>query len=647
MSHRFLLGISCFTALSFPITALSQPNLPKVEFSRDSYLINENVGDSKVLTLIRSNGDLSKPSTVKLIIGADTTATDKIDYDSSKIVLTVEFKPGESIKTISVPIVNDNIVEEKESINFAISEVQGAQLGSQITASLEITDIDNSKLPNAIRFALVNGVIEYVNNTQQAAIDLEWNLLPLEGNTQLKKEIQANYPKSKAVTCLINNEDLTAQKWVKNLAGDLMCREYLEDAFRTKNLNNLQGNEFENFWTERSDLSNGYNRIVKSKLSKAQYFGILRDYSQIKLLLLSEGINIFLDVEGTPKPRGEFPQVFSKDIKWEIKIYRFSADDSTNFYRFTAKATVNRFKLAFPVPSSTPFKPLPQAKISIAFKGSPGLIQPNLATLPFGIELANRDTTPTLQETKTETELITTLGYFFNLKNADFGKLVNNNFLGNLQNTSIITGGLISDKAVDSLVGINTKFTDLGDVKIGGLIGIGLNNNNPLFVGPSLSYGGLTFAAGARVSSKNDTVNFDTSGLISLDLSQALGGQQPNQRNIEVGEQVGGGNWGVPSDEISKDLALVDLSISEATVATLQKGLNTQQVYLVKTKDCSKENLLPGKQAQKLVKKLDSQLLFMPRGFYQFQDINGKSFEIPGRNSITACPATGVIKLKL
>jgi hypothetical protein len=225
------------------------------------------------------------------------------------------------------------------------------------------------------------------------------------------------------------------------------------------------------------------------------------------------------------------------------------------------------------------------------------------------------------------------------LNNADFGKLVSNNLLGNLQNASIVTGGLISDKSVDSLVGIDTKFADLGDVKLGGLIGIGLNNNNPLFVGPSLSYAGLTFAAGARVSSKNDTVKFDPSGLISLDLSQALGGQQPNQKKIVVDKSIVGGNWGVASDEISKNLSLVNWEVTEDTV----KNLKGVPVYLVNIKDCNKKDLQSDQQAKILVKKADPQLRFIPRGIYQFQDQDGKPYKIPGIDKdITSCQAQGV-----
>jgi Calx-beta domain len=669
MLQRFCISIPFLVALTFPVAALSQPTVPTVSFTKPVYSVNEHneLGNNGVgkITIIRNNGDLSKSSNVILKIMEDSTAKPPEDYTVPDS-LTIKFEPGESSKTISITIKNDDIVEGKETINFVIEKVEGAQLGSQMTTTLEINDIDTSKLPNAIRFALANGVIEYANHALQGTIDLQWDLLPLEKNNQLKRELLINRDNN-TITCRIHNQDLVEAKWIRNLSED--CSKYLKGAFKVENLSSIGGKEFQSFWTEKQNgndnkSKNGYSIVTESGITASQYFGLLRDYSQIKMLLTSKGIRISFDIEGEQRPQGEFPRTFDKDINWEIKIYRFlvgnkqaSDEKKIYLYRFTARAIVDRFKLVFPVTDSTN-EISSKAKIGVAFEGSPGFGKLILPAEEFNIKAIKRssDSIGDLKATNAESEFFTSLGSFFNLKSTEFGKLVSNN-LGKIQNTSIVAGGLVSNRSVDSLVGVNIKFSDLGDVKLGALIGVGINNGNPLFLGPSLTYSGLTLSAGARASSINDTVRFDPSALISLDLSQALGGAPTNQQTFKVDKDKVGGNWGVASDEISKDLALVDFQGKLPDKFKDRTKNGKDKYYLVNFESCGIKPLpLPdGQQAIITIADLDnkeeSKLRFVPRGHYQWQveDDNKKRTEytIPGFEYVDFCPAEGVISYKL
>jgi hypothetical protein len=680
MLHRFLMGVTVWTLSSLNCGVLAQANLlnspnnsgntnnvnlPTIEFSRPSYLVTENAGDSKVVTLVRT-GDLSKPSTVTLVITPESTAKDGEDYDSNKIELTVTFKAGEARQTITVPIKNDGDLEEKETIIFAINNVNNAKLGSQANTTLEITDIDTSKLPNAIRFEIVNGIIEYVNNAQQATIALQWSLLPFERNTQLIKAVQENYPDSKPVTCLIRNEDLGTSQLIDRLSKD--CQDSLVDAFRVANINALKqalseqfvikssvdssekgtspvrrtvrkGGEFENFWA--TDGGKGQSLVLTSGISAAQYFGAFRDYLNLKLLLSSKGISYSFNVSGNPQPQGEFPRISDRGITWEIKIYRFRVAKDTNLYRFTAKAVFEPFNLVFPASrsSSDPKNP-PQATTIITFKtseGTIGILEPNLTATPFNLVLspATEKEIDALKASNSDQELITILSYFFN---PDLGKIVSNNFLGQLQNVSIITGGLISDNYVDSLIGVNSQLTTIGDAKVGALIGIGLTNNSPLFVGPSLSYSIFTASVGARVSSQNESTRVDPAGLISFDLSQVIGGRQ-QIKEVEIdGSQVGG-NWGVASDEISKNLALVYWTkpVSED---------DKNSIILVNTKDCDDKSIPLENQAKiPLATFVNSKLIFIPKGKYEYQRPLGN--KVPERpRPLDVCNAQGVNRIE-
>jgi hypothetical protein len=679
MLHRFLMGVTVWTLSSLNCGVLAQANLlnspnnsgntnnvnlPTIEFSRPSYLVTENAGDSKVVTLVRT-GDLSKPSTVTLVITPESTAKDGEDYDSNKIELTVTFKAGEARQTITVPIKNDGDLEEKETIIFAINNVNNAKLGSQANTTLEITDIDTSKLPNAIRFEIVNGIIEYVNNAQQATIALQWSLLPFEGNTQLIKALRENYPDSKPVTCSIRNEDLGTSQLIDRLSKD--CQDYLVDAFRVANINALKqalseqfvlkssvdrekgtspvrsavrkGGEFENFWA--TDGGEGYDFVFNKRggISTAQYFGALRDYLNIKLLLSSNGISYSFDVSGSPQPQGEFPRISNQGIKWEIKIYRFKVAKVPEIYlyRFTAKALIEPFNLVFPASrsSSDPKNP-PKATTIITFKtseGTIGILEPNLTATPFDLVLspATEEKIEALKASNSDQELITILSYFFN---PDLGKIVSNNFLGQLQNVSIITGGLISDNYVDSLIGVNSQLTTIGDAKVGALLGVGLTNNSPLFVGPSLSYSIFTASVGARVSSQNESIRVDPAGLISFDLSQVVGGRQ-QIKEVKIDQNQVGGNWGEASDKISKNLALVYWT---KTVSEDDKN----SIILVNTTDCDDQSIPLENQAKipwKTV--IDSKVIFIPTGKYEYQRPLGN--KVPERpRPLDVCNAQGV-----
>ena len=56
---------------------------------------------------------------------------------------TVTFAPGEVLKTITIPVVDDTLVEGDETVNLSLSNATGgATLGVTSAATLTITDND-------------------------------------------------------------------------------------------------------------------------------------------------------------------------------------------------------------------------------------------------------------------------------------------------------------------------------------------------------------------------------------------------------------------------------------------------------------------------------------------------------------------------
>lgn len=134
-------------ALSF---AMQTPNT--IQFSSASQSGSESSG-AAVITVTRS-GSLSAAATVNYatsdIAGlqactlANTRASERCDYVTS--VGTVRFAAGEATKTITIPIINDVLVEGNETFTIRLSNATGGSLGSPSIAT--VTIVDNDLVPS-------------------------------------------------------------------------------------------------------------------------------------------------------------------------------------------------------------------------------------------------------------------------------------------------------------------------------------------------------------------------------------------------------------------------------------------------------------------------------------------------------------------
>src|SRR5947199_608691 len=118
------------------LNALGQA--PVVQFDSATYSVDEN-GGSATITVTRS-GVLSGVLTVRYAT-SNGTATAPADYTAKSGTLT--FNAGETIKTFTIPIVNDTLHESDETVNLTLSNpTGGATLGTPDTAVLTIIDND-------------------------------------------------------------------------------------------------------------------------------------------------------------------------------------------------------------------------------------------------------------------------------------------------------------------------------------------------------------------------------------------------------------------------------------------------------------------------------------------------------------------------
>jgi len=93
-------------------------------------------GGAVVVTVTRT-GDVSGSSSVTLSISPNT-ATAGTDYTGSDS--TVNFQANESLRTLFIPLLADNLIEADETLSLSLINPQGAALGAIKTASAVILD---------------------------------------------------------------------------------------------------------------------------------------------------------------------------------------------------------------------------------------------------------------------------------------------------------------------------------------------------------------------------------------------------------------------------------------------------------------------------------------------------------------------------
>jgi YVTN family beta-propeller protein len=111
--------------------------------------------------VITRTGDLSTPASVSYFT-ADNPAAVRCDdqasapgvafarCDYATAVDTLQFAPGETQKSVSVPLIDDAHAEGAETVTLRLRDPVGATLGAQASATLTITDNDNGAQANPV-----------------------------------------------------------------------------------------------------------------------------------------------------------------------------------------------------------------------------------------------------------------------------------------------------------------------------------------------------------------------------------------------------------------------------------------------------------------------------------------------------------------
>src|SRR6185503_18176158 len=91
-----------------------------MQFSATSYVVNENAGS--IIVSVTRSGNTTKATTINYAT-INGSATQPSDYTSTSGSL--QFAPGETVRTFVVPIINDAAVEGTETINIVLNSPGG------------------------------------------------------------------------------------------------------------------------------------------------------------------------------------------------------------------------------------------------------------------------------------------------------------------------------------------------------------------------------------------------------------------------------------------------------------------------------------------------------------------------------------------
>ena len=119
------------------LTILDDDDPPTVQFDSSSYSVAEDGGTATITVTLSAE---SGRSVAVDYATSDGTATEGSDYTDANGTLV--FAAGQTTRTFSVTISDDNVDEADETVNLALSNASNATLGTPSTATLTISDND-------------------------------------------------------------------------------------------------------------------------------------------------------------------------------------------------------------------------------------------------------------------------------------------------------------------------------------------------------------------------------------------------------------------------------------------------------------------------------------------------------------------------
>lgn len=550
-----------------------------------------------------------------------------------------------------------------------------------------IPPASSSMLPvagKAIGVNVTNAIVNFINDSKQLEVDLEWRWLPAAQSLRAPRRTGMKFETHRFS---FSNQKLRSgpsENWASDIK-DKKVRGALEQALfplvekpdLSKFTRAASNRAFAKVWSVppseasgakliehlRSDsVGAGLRKVLERNVSAQEYYGLLREHYVVTTLLGSQGARWSVEVLSSDRQklikvlnsRGkEFKlQDADRDIEWHIEMVEVPVEEVTPgshkkplaFYRFGISAVIHGVKLFF--------KGVDTDKVALRLKV--GFDPDDPAMLGVDSALTSNTGDVAVQGVVKKDDLTTKEASYESAELEWLVELVSKGagssakgFLGGGPNTSIVAGTLFGKDTSDTFVGINKEYIALGSgsargffgrATLGGLLGVVPGDSNALYLGPSFRTSIFTFSAGLRVgeSESGGRIVGGPAGLLSLDLSRAFGGKRDvvhfNYANRD--DEFRGSEAIKSSDDLAKNLTLVLWHLKKQPELELTRDEAKAVLKLLQMRDRSNAELTSIDRRTELQWPLDAgtqggfsdvkpyaALQFIPVGYYAIQGL--------------------------
>src|SRR5262249_34909142 len=101
-------------------------------------------------------------------VTSDISATGSLDY--SGVAGSIQFTSASQTATVSIPILDDKLIEGNETFQFKLSNASGATLGSPDTATITIVDDDDFSDSNQAIVEFGTPAFDVIEDVGQVAL---------------------------------------------------------------------------------------------------------------------------------------------------------------------------------------------------------------------------------------------------------------------------------------------------------------------------------------------------------------------------------------------------------------------------------------------------------------------------------------------
>lgn len=409
---------------------------------------------------------------------------------------------------------------------------------------------------NAIRLQIANGLIRLDGETRRAKVNLEWSLLPPDSLLDRRAEDFEEFR-------FDNAKLATPREGPSAGADDPALLRALQGEPGALNVTEWDLN-FRETWNLDALATTG----AFQSFDPLEIYGLLRDHSILRSLLLSRGMVFRITVGDDPRP------IERRRITWIVRRYTYRrrvAAPRNVFHRYTITAVASDVEIRLPRGNDDK-----QVDLDVRATLEECDVNDGPCTILEAPEFVFSTEKISIEESSEKIDRLKRKGSASLLETAiEYGTglpasdvVLEGLRLGS-RYASFTGGAAITEKNVDPVVGLDFEVLRGRRIAAGALLGA-TTSRGGVFAGPSLRLGLLQLSVGALWEEPGNggedegdghgSLERRWAGVAAIDLPRLLGLKQ-DLREIRLSRSETGGNWGQAADDVMGDLRLLNVNL--------------------------------------------------------------------------------------